>query len=153
MEKLKLEITARSLDQLWREFTDFIGSVRSVTMSAEQSEHALAAVLHLPAFNEGDSEARREGIEALNQDTGVRLTGYRSALGENAYAVFNTLTDIAARPPESRYFQKDRDTLEKRAGRWLKQLAQRQKASTLNLDQFIKEWKNGDGSPRSFSRN
>ncbi len=153
LEKLKLEITARSLDQLWREFTDFIGSVRSVTMSAEQSEHALAAVLHLPAFNEGDSEARREGIEALNQDTGVRLTGYRSALGENAYAVFNTLTDIAARPPESRYFQKDRDTLEKRAGRWLKQLAQRQKASTLNLDQFIKEWKNGDGSPRSFSRN
>ena len=153
LEKLKVEITARSLDQLWKEFTDFVGSVRSVSMSATQSERALAAVLHLPGFKEDDSKARREGIEALNQDTEARLTGYRSALGENAYAVFNTLTDIAARPPLSRYFQKDRDTVEKRAGRWLKQLAQRQKTATLDLDQFIKEWKNGDGSPRSFSPN
>jgi hypothetical protein len=32
--------------------------------------------------------------------------------------------NIAARPPDSAYFQKDRDTIEKRSGRWLKELAQ-----------------------------
>ena len=152
LEKLKLEITARSLDQLWSEFTDFISRVRSVAMSAAQSERALAAVLHLPGFKEDDSKARREEIEALNRDTGARLTGYRNALGENAYAVFNTLTDIAARPPESRYFQKDRDTLEKRAGRWLKQLSVQRRAPAFYLEKFITKWDEGL-APRTFRPN
>jgi hypothetical protein len=153
LEKLKLEITARSLDQLWREFTDFIGRVRSVSMSAEQSERALAAVLHLPGLKEDDSKTRREEIEALNLDTGARLTGYRSALGENAYAVFNTLTDIAARPPESRYFQKDRDTLEKRAGRWLKQLSVQRQTPAFDLEQFITKWDEDLAPSRTFRPN
>jgi hypothetical protein len=153
LEKLKLEITARSLDQLWKEFTDFIGRVRSVAMSAEQSERALAAVLHLPGIKEDDSKIRREEIEALNRDTGARLTGYRSALGKNAYAVFNTLTDIAARPPDSRYFQKDRDTLEKRAGRWLRRLSVQHQASAFDLEKFITKWGEDLAPSRNFRQN
>ena len=66
---------------------------------------------------------RAQGLQALSLDLSTRLTGYQKELGPNAYAVFNTLTDIAARPPDSPFFQKDRDTIEKRSGRWLKELA------------------------------
>lgn len=142
LQKMKLEIKTVSLDQLWRDFSDFIASVRSVSMSGPQSDMALNAVLRVPQCNEGDTSARRTAVATLHEDIGVRLGNYRQALGENAYAVFNALTDIAARPPENPYFQKDRDTLEKRAGRWLKHLAQEQKSGTLNIDQFTADWRN-----------
>jgi hypothetical protein len=57
-----------------------------------------------------------------------------------ADTVFNTLTDIAARPPESLYFQKTRDTIEKRSGRWLKELARQSEATEFNLSEWIPAW-------------
>jgi hypothetical protein len=152
LAKLKIEISARSLDQLWQEFSSFIALVRGVEMSEPLSLRALENVLHLPTLGDGDTQARRAGIDALLTDTSSRLTGYRQTLGENAYAVFNTLTDIAARPPESRYFQKDRDTLEKRAGRWLKQLVQAKKLANFDIEKFTSGWSNGTSKPREFSR-
>jgi hypothetical protein len=47
------------------------------------------------------------------------------------------LTDIAARPPDNAYFQKDRDTLEKRSGRWLKELARRSQTVGFDLNAWI----------------
>ncbi len=55
-----------------------------------------------------------------------------------------TLTDIAARPPQSPLFQRDRHTIETRAGRWLKDLARRSPAPGFDLDQWITAW---DPSP------
>ena len=37
-----------------------------------------------------------------------------------SYAAFNTMTDIASRPPQSPRFRRDRPTLERRAGAWLR---------------------------------
>jgi hypothetical protein len=92
-------------------------------------------------------------LRALSSDLSTRLTGYQKELGPNAYAVFNTLTDIAARPPESVYFQKDRDTIEKRSGRWLKRLARMSQAPGFDLDRWILEWEAGVGSRQIRGRN
>lgn len=59
----------------------------------------------------------------MTADFSTRLTDYRQELGENTCAVFNTLTDIAARPPEIPCFQTTRDIIERRSGRCLKDLA------------------------------
>jgi hypothetical protein len=47
------------------------------------------------------------------------------------------LTDIAARPPDNAYFQKDRDTLEKRSDRWLKVLAHQSQTAGFDLNSWI----------------
>jgi hypothetical protein len=83
----------------------------------------------------------------LAVDFSTRLTSYQKELGPNAYAVFNTMTDIAARPPDSTYFQKDRDTLEKRSGRWLKELAKQSQTTDFDLNAWISEWE-GDSKGR-----
>lgn len=140
LDKLNVTIRTRSLDNLWQEFSKFIGAVRGVAMTEPQSARALDAVLHLPVAKDGDPKARQEGIGALRSEVNSRLGTYGNTLGEHAYAVFNTLTDLAARPPESRFFQKDRDTLEKRAGRWLKQLSMHHKAPVFDLEKFITHW-------------
>ena len=47
---------------------------------------------------------------------------------------------IAARPPDSAYFQKDRDTIEKRSGRWLKELARQSPTTGFDMDAWIPGW-------------
>jgi hypothetical protein len=45
--------------------------------------------------------------------------------------------------PESPYFQKDRDTIEKRSGRWLKDLARQSPNPGFNLNAWIPAWEAG----------
>jgi hypothetical protein len=134
LAQLQIEITSRSLPQMWDEFSKFLTTVRSITLTTDQSTLALKTVLRLPDPQPDDKPARKEALDALATDFSARLTGYRQELGENAYAVFNTLTDIAARLPESPCFQRTRDTLERRVGRWLKDLGRQSQASALELD-------------------
>ena len=143
LAQLKIEITSRSLPHMWDEFSKFLTSVRSISMTTDQSTLALNTVLHLPAAKPEDKKARADGLQALSLDLSTRLTDYQKELGPNAYAVFNTLTDIAARPPENVYFQKDRDTIEKRSGRWLKELARQSQIAGFDLNAWIPAWDAG----------
>lgn len=153
LAKLNIEITSRSLPKMWDEFSKFLNTVRDIAMNPEQSTLALHTVLHLSAPKPDDKPARREGLQALTQDFSCRLEGYQKELGPNAYAVFNTLTDIAARPPESPLFQKERDTLEKRSGRWLKALARDSQAINFDLDEWIPSWESIPGKHPLPGRN
>ncbi|MFO1485549.1 MAG: DUF932 domain-containing protein [Verrucomicrobiaceae bacterium] len=148
LAQLQIEITGRSLPQMWDEFSKFLTTVRSISMTTDQSTLALKTVLHLPDPKPEDRPARKEALHALTADFATRLTGYRQELGENAYAVFNTLTDIAARPPEITCFQTTRDTIERRSGRWLKDLARQSKLADFDLDRWITDWE-ATGSSKS----
>jgi hypothetical protein len=153
LAQLKIEITSRSLPQMWDEFSKFLSSVRSISMDTAQSTLALNTVLRLPEAKPEDKKARAEGLKDLSVDLSTRLTGYQKELGPNAYAVFNTLTDIAARPPDSPFFQKDRDTIEKRSGRWLKELARQNQATGFDLNAWIPAWDAGGTGRQIPGRN
>jgi hypothetical protein len=122
-------------------------------MDTAQSTLALKTVLHLPDPKPDDRPSRKEGLNALVLDFSTRLEGYRKELGSNAYAVFNTITDIAARPPKNPYFQKDRDTIEKRSGRWLKELAQQSQTTGFNLNAWLPAWGAGSSTRSIPGRN
>ena len=153
LAQLQVEITGRSLSQMWEEFSSFLTRIRSVAMSAEQSALALKEVLRLPDAKPEDKPARREALNALDADVSARLTGYRQELGGNAYAVFNTLTDIAARPPESTCFQQTRDSIERRSGQWLKELAHRSQAPAFDLERWMSAWGTGSNGRQNPRRN
>lgn len=148
LAQLKIKIKSRTLPQMWDEFSKFLTSVRSIEMDNAQATLALNSVLHLPTPKPDDKPARKEGLIALSADFSNRLKSYQTELGPNAYAVFNTLTDIAARPPESAYYQKDRDTIEKRSGRWLKELARQSQTQGFDLNGWIPAWETGVFSSR-----
>jgi hypothetical protein len=143
LAQLKIEITSRTLPKMWAEFSNFLTSIRSIKMDYDQSTLTLNTVLHLPDPKPDDKPARVEGLTALSADFSSRLGNYREELGPNAYAVFNTLTDIAARPPEHPLFQKSRDTLEKRSGRWLKDLAGQSQSAGFDMNAWIPAWEAG----------
>jgi len=141
LDQLKIEIQSCSLPKMWEEFSQFLNRIRSINMDTAQSTLAVNTVLRLPDPKPDDKPFRKEGLSALSTDFNSRLAGYRRELGPNAYAVFNTLTDIAARPPENSHFQKNRDTIEKRSGRWLKELARQSQSTGFDLNAWIPAWK------------
>lgn len=147
LRELKVSISSRPLTKMWQDFTAFLSSVRGIAMTPEQSGQALATVLRLPAAKPEDPPARRKNLQELSNEIQGRLNGYRQELGTNAYAVFNTLTDLAARPPDSPAFQKERDTLEKQAGRWLKDLAGASQRPGFDLAHWLPAWQ-PDGTSR-----
>jgi hypothetical protein len=152
LDQLKIEIKSRSLPKMWAEFSNFMTSIRSIKMDTAQSTLALNTVLHLPDPKPDDKPARVEGLTALSADFSSRLGNYREELGPNAYAVFNTLTDIAARPPEHPLFQNSRDTLEKRSGRWLKDLADQSQSAGFDMDAWIFAWNPSSAGRRPRQR-
>ena len=153
LDQLKIEIQSRSLPKMWEKFTNFLTRVRAINMNAVQSSMAVNTVLRLPSPKPEDKLARKDGLNSLASDFSSRLAGYRQEFGPNAYAVFNTLTDIAARPPENPHFQKNRDTIEKRSGRWLKDLAGQSRAAGFDLNAWIPAWDAGSKSRSIPGRN
>ena len=153
LAQLKIEITSRSLPQMWDEFSKFLTSVRNISMDTDQSTLALNTVLRLPDAKSDDKKARVEGLKALSLDLSTRLDGYRKELGPNAYAVFNTLTDIAARPPEIPGFQQTRDSIEKRSGLWLKELARQNQTADFDLNAWIPAWESAGSGRHIPGRN
>jgi hypothetical protein len=167
IEENKFEMSG-SPEDMWDYLSKFLTSVRSISMDTAQSTLALNSVLRLPEAKPEDKKARIEGLKDLCVDFSKRLTGYPKEIGPNTLtpsrpalaspsrqraavcigsvrATKPRLTDIAARPPESAYFQKDRDTLEKRSGRWLKDLARQNQTAGFDLNGWISKWEGGSG--------
>lgn len=60
---------------------------------------------------------------------------------------------IAARSPDSPFFQKDRDTLEQRSGRWLKDLVSLSNGVGFDLNAWIPAWDGGSSDRQIPARN
>jgi hypothetical protein len=103
-------------------------SARSAALKADQQyirnrrqgRTLVRQVTGWPRLPEDSKPWERDEQAKLDADLETRLHGYFQELGENVYTAFNTMTDIASRPPQSPRFRRDRPTLERRAGAWLR---------------------------------
>lgn len=134
---MQLKAQPLSMARLWEDFSKFIQAIRALEMPWEQSRKMLRHLLGLNPLPEGATLARQLAWHALHTHLDEVLNHYRSELGENAYAVFNTLTDLAARPPGNPLLNKNRDALEKLAGRWLKALHHEHRQPGFNFESWM----------------
>lgn len=139
LRQLRASTRILNLEKEWQSFMGFLESVRDLGLTVEQSLLALEKVLGIARETPGDKPVRQRARRELWGGIEGRLADYRIEVGKNAYAVFNTLTDLAARPPKSPHFRKDRHTLEKRAGAWLKNLATGASAPSFSLDSWLEK--------------
>jgi hypothetical protein len=58
---------------------------------------------------------------------------YARELGENAYAVFNAVTEFASHPPSNRHVHRERNSLQRLAGTWLSSFSQQCRQPAFNL--------------------
>jgi hypothetical protein len=82
----------------------------------------LSASVNDPARVASD-QARQQAWASLAQTVAQTSRRYADEMGDNAYAVLNTVTELATRPPTSPLVHRDRHGLQRRAGQWVAEFA------------------------------
>lgn len=83
-------------------FRETLNGVRAVGITHDEARSLVRLAIGWPRLSEDPKPSERTGQETLDADLESRLHGYLHELWDNAYAAFNTMPDIAARPPPAR---------------------------------------------------
>lgn len=119
-ETIRFQIAQDRLAKFKTAFTDSISSLRTCKVQRQQFEPLLCAVLMLypPALLKPCTPMVADW-HTLGDHLSELSNRYVGELGENAYAVFNAVTEFASRPLMNRCVHRDRHSLQRLAGSWL----------------------------------
>ena len=74
----------------------------------------------------------------LYTDVQLLAQKYASELGPNAYAILNTVTDLASRPPDNRWVRRESHSLQRLAGKWLAEFTEERKRKPFDLAAYVR---------------
>jgi hypothetical protein len=94
-----------------------------------------------------------EGWTELAEQVQNLCQGYADSLGENAYAVFNAVTDLASRPPELPCFRRTRQSLQRSAGAWLPGFTKACRDPVFDLPKYMESLESKGSTPAFATRN
>jgi hypothetical protein len=120
IHSLKVARPFAGMAKFREEFGKTLAAVRAVAISAEEARQLVRLVIGWPELPENPKLWEQIEQSKLDADLETRLARYFHELGDNAYAAFNTMTDLASHPPQSPRFRRDLPSLERRAGAWLR---------------------------------
>lgn len=118
-------------------FQEMISGLVTIPVTSSQGLHITKSVMRWPVLPENPSPRVLEDHRHLDQDLNERVDRYFDELGSNAYAVFNVMTDIAKRPPKSTRYRRDRPSLERIAGIWLKEFRRHSQSREFDVQDYI----------------
>jgi len=127
---------------LAEKFGRTLAAVRNVPMDTPQGLRLVRHVTGWPKIRDDASATDIDEQAKLDTDLANRMNRYLREIGPNAYAAFNTMTDIASRPPESHRFRRDRPTLERSAGAWLRDFSKAASEPGFTLAAYFEILKN-----------
>ena len=120
IHSLKVARPFEGMGELRKKFCNTLAGIRGVAVGLDDARQLVRSVIGWPTLPEKPKGWEISDQSKLDADLDSRLKGYYDDLGGRGYTAFNTMTDLAARPPQSPRFRRDRPTLERRAGAWLR---------------------------------
>ena len=120
IRRLKITHPFEGMAALIKQFGETVAEVRAVKVTSEEGAEIARRVIGWPVLPDKATPRQRAEQHLLDADLLTRRNQYFRELGENAYAAFNVMTDLASHPPKNSRFRRDRPSLERRAGAWLR---------------------------------
>ena len=152
IHSLKVARPFAGMSSLCEEFGKALAEVRAVGVTQDEAGQLVRQVTGWPVLPKHPKSWECKEQEKLDADLESRLDGYFNELGENAYAAFNTMTDIASRPPKSPRFRRNRSTLERRAGGWLRDFRAAASQPGFSITAHLDRLSNNSASSGNFHR-
>ncbi len=152
-ETIEFEVAQEKLAKFKTSFGNFLGALRGCVVPRNQFERLLWAVLSLQEpDDELEPESRAaEEWDALTAHVHELSDRYAGELGENAYAVFNAVTDFASHPPANRFVGRERHSLQRLAGSWLSEFSQECRKPDFVLGDYLDK-ATANGTPETAGR-
>jgi len=151
---IKFDIKKGLLEKLINEFRHLTKTVKETEIPLDYAFQIVSGVLGIPdeeaAKNEKNPERMAETLRLVNQ---CRETVDRY-LGENGYAVFNAMTDIASHVRPCRVFPREKNAMQRLAGEWLRDFHRRAALGPLEWDNYLQRIKENQWRerPNGFQR-
>ena len=95
----------------------------------------------------------REEYDALLRVLDWRLDKYICELGENSYALFNAITDIASHSIDNnRYFRRDMNTMQRLAGDWIHSFQREVERPDFDITNYLEQLKKSRNGSSTSTR-
>jgi hypothetical protein len=119
-EEIHFQVASEKLADLKVSFQNYVATLRDCPVPREDFERFVCGVLALrrPEPFELDTH-EADDWNALVTHIANLCNPYVADLGENAYAIFNAVTEFASHPPANRLVRRERHSLQKSAGEWV----------------------------------
>jgi hypothetical protein len=148
-ETLHFEVAQDKLAKFKASFANFLEALQTCVVPRRQFENLLRLVLLLRRPENLHPDNRKaEDWDALDSHLHTLCDRYAEKLGENAYAVFNVVTDFASHPPANRIVARERHSLQRLAGSWVSDFSTTCQRQGFDLDEYLESLEKGEG-PRS----
>lgn len=140
--KISFTIEAGKIKVLFDRFVSYVNKLRTYNISKDDSFQLILALFGIKDASEIDFHAKNENYweyEGLLNIIKTRLEKYIKETGENAYSLFNAITDLASNPIQrNRYFRKDMNSMERLAGRWMNSFQTEIDKSSFDIAEYLK---------------
>lgn len=124
-KEIKFDVARERLSKLRDSFNEYLGALRNCTVTHQEFEPLLREVLRIRKPKDmKPASPMAADWDVLSQHMSALCSRYRVELGENAYAVFNAITEFASDPPKNRCVHRVRHSYQKLVGKWMSQFSQ-----------------------------
>jgi len=139
-DAIGFEVADSRLAKLKAAFIEQLRLLSSVRVPRGEHAPFVRAVLslHPPQPLERDTKEAEEW-KSLREHIGDLCDRYVEELGENAYAVFNAVTEFASHPPINNRVRRERHSLQRMAGTWLHSFSERCRQPDFHLANYVAE--------------
>lgn len=143
---IEFKIDDKKLAKLRASIEEYLGTLRRLSVARAQFEPLAVAVLKISK----PKKAEPKSPEAAEWDILVAHLSkmgdrYAKDLGENAYAVFNVITEFASQPLDNDYVRRERHSFQRLAGAWLNDFSRVCHDPGFDLAQYIEKLPQDNG--------
>ena len=139
-DKIEFEISHDRLAKLKSSFGAYVDALRACPVRPDEFGAFVRAVLSIRAPVSLKPKSREAADwESLTAHIAALSDRYAREIGNNAYAVLNVITEFASHPPANRHVHRERNSLQRLAGSWLSNFAQRCRQPGFSLAGYLTE--------------
>ena len=152
-ETIEFEIAHDQLQRVRASFDDWFATLKDVAVDRAQFEPLSLGVLMIRMPAEAPARGREAfDSESLSQHMKTMCDRYANDLGENAYAIFNVITEFASFPPANVYVRRERHSLQRLAGQWLSDFCHECREPGFSLKNYIGKIRGNNGDDGRLKR-
>ena len=149
-ETITFDVSHERLAKLKTSFAELLGGLRKCAVPRSSFDPFIRGVLSLRQPEPMKPASREaEDWQTLTAHLGEMGDRYAKELGENAYAVFNAVTEFASHPPVNRCVHRDGHSLQRLAGAWLSAFSPECRKPEFSLADYLKELANPKPKPET----
>lgn len=149
---ISFEVSQERLGKIKTSFNEYFKALRDYKISRQKFQPLLCGVLKIRKPKEMKPQSPiSNDWEALSQGIAALCCRYAEELGENAYALFNAVTEFASHPPQNRCVYRERHSFQRLVGDWLNKFSQECRKTDFQLSSYLEKLIDHNGNEGNAS--